>query len=141
MEGRFNAKVENHFVTEVGEKQTPAVRITFTADELTEPVSANLWLSEAAFPYTMKTLTEVLGWTGDDFEELNAEPPVLAGRLVSLVLADEEYQGKTRTVVKYINKIGGGKKAEPEKISALKGKLLAYRKAKPAAPVSDGLNF
>jgi len=140
MEGTFNAKVKEHFVTEVGEKQTPAVRIIFVMEEPVQEISHNLWLTEGAFPYTMKTLTEVLGWTGEDFEELNAEPPVLAGKSVSLVLGDEEYNGKIRTIVKFINRIGGGKKAAPEKVAGLKGKLLAYRKSKPG-PVSDGLNF
>lgn len=59
--------------------------------------------TEAAYPYTVKTL-RVMGWRGDDLSDLSS----IAGTPVSIVVQSEEYKGKVRQKVAFVNAPGGG---------------------------------
>lgn len=97
-------------------KGTPSVKIAFrsvpTEDgEQPRTLFADLWLTDAAFEATVRTLREVFRWEGNDLSELNA--PILQGIEVDLVCEVEGYtdaQGATkqREVVRFINAPGGG---------------------------------
>ena len=65
--------------------------------------------SDAALEHTVKALG-VCGWQGDDMSELPglAEQGILA-EVVSLVVDHEEFEGKWRAKVKWVNSPGGGK--------------------------------
>lgn len=97
-------------------KGTPSVKIAFrsvpTEDgEQPRTLFADLWLTDAAFEATVRTLREVFRWEGNDLSELNA--PILQGIEVDLVCEVEGYtdaqqQPREREVVKFINLPGAG---------------------------------
>lgn len=152
MVGTYLSQIKDHTLQEVGEKRTPCVAITLetveniqTKEPATQTVYAKLWLTDGALDYTMKTLTEVLGWNGDDLSDLNGTQKFV-GKEVWAVLVEEEYNGKIQTKVKFLNKIGGVAKKPMEADVAkslaerLKGKVLSYRQKNPVE-VEDGLPF
>lgn len=71
------------------------------------------FFSEGALQYTVADL-RALGWTGVDPAEL---PDLAAtgklGNEVEIVVVHDTYNGKTSAKVKYVNKIGGVKLANP----------------------------
>lgn len=97
-------------------KGTPSVKIAFltipTEDgEQPRTLYADLWLTDAAFDSSVRTLREVFRWEGNDLAELNA--PVLEGFEVDLVCEVEQYEdaqgnAKQREAVKFVNAPGGG---------------------------------
>jgi hypothetical protein len=54
--------------------------------------------SDAALPHTLKAL-RTCGWAGTDLADLSG----VERNEVSLVLEDEEYEGRVRTKVKWVN--------------------------------------
>jgi hypothetical protein len=150
------ATIKDHVLREVGEKQTPAVSITFDITEDLETKEAasgsaysDLWLTPSCIDRTLNVLQEACGWTGEDLSELNGTG-LLKDREVQLVLGDETYNGETREKVKFINKVGFEGKKKPmaddkTKVLAasLKGRVLAFRQKTPAvkAAINDGLPF
>jgi hypothetical protein len=92
-------------------------------------ITAYLYTSEKAWPYTEKKL-QTLGWdplqNGFRFEELNTEPSPIAGKAVQIVVADEEYDGKLRSKVQFINPPGGGvERLAPEEAKSVAARLRA----------------
>ena len=97
-------------------KGTPSVKIAFRSvptedSEQPRTLFADLWLTDAAFEATVRTLREVFHWEGNDLSELNA--PILQGTDVDLVCEVEGYtdaqqQPREREVVKFINLPGAG---------------------------------
>lgn len=87
------------------------------------------WLSSNAIEYTMDTLVNVLGYSGND--EINEDgtlkdPNVLNWlREVKIVVEMEEYNGKSRAKIKWVNNLGGGgfQAAESNSLKAELGKL------------------
>lgn len=153
MVGTYLAEVKSHVLKEVGDNATPAINIALdliknvqTDEPVTGTVYASLWLTDAALEFSMRTMTEALGWTGTDLSEINGTG-MFAGKEVWVVLEEQEYEGKTQTKVKYVNKVGGQvqKPFNPVKAKILtdklKGKMLAYRQKAPAAPAINGLIF
>jgi len=153
MKGTFLAIVKDHVLKEVGEKNTPAVNVTMETVENVQTKEPHVmtvywsgWLTEGAFDHTMKSLTDACGWDGEDLSDLNGTGR-LVGSEVWVVLEEEVYEGKTRTVVKWLNRLGGGAQKPFDQQKAvelserLKGKVLAFRQKTPKAPVSDGLKF
>lgn len=85
---------------------------------------------------SIRTLKECFGWAGQDPFDLE-NPDSLSGKKVELVLAWEEYNGKQRLGVKYINAPGGGmpKPADRKSVLAKYGaKFRALSGGAPAAP-------
>lgn len=97
-------------------KGTPSVKIAFRSiptEEAEQPrtLFADLWLTDAAFDASVRTLREVFRWEGDDLSELNS--PILQGIEVDLVCEVEAYtdaqqQPREREVVKFVNLPGAG---------------------------------
>lgn len=127
------------------EKRTPSVKIamrTHPQQEGEQPraLYADLWLSDAAFEGSIKTLEDVFGWTGHTLAELNE--PVLAGIEVVAVCEQEYNEQKNQWFEKvvFINRPGGGggvAKLDEAQSRQVVGKLDAllnrHRQNKPAA--------
>lgn len=140
--GTYRAQVES---TELGESSqgTPQIAIRFAlldGENIGKTITAFRFFSDRATQYAMKDL-RTCGWTGDDVSE---EPlPGVIGTEVELVLEEEEYEGKVRVKVKWINSPNGvrtGNPLDPKRRKALgaklKGAAVASRSAAP--PKTNG---
>lgn len=95
------------------EKRTPSVKVAMRSipqqeGEQARSLYADLWLTDAAFEGTIKTLEEVLGWTGHTLAELNE--PVLVGVEVVAVCEQEwsDQHAKWFEKVLFLNRPRGG---------------------------------
>lgn len=113
--GNHRAKCVNAEMPDVDEGKTPSVRLTFRNEE-GETIDAYLYLSEKALERTEKSL-RACGWVGDDVSELMRDGVGL--KEVELVVEDEEYQGKVRTKVKWINALRKQMEADKAKELAM----------------------
>jgi hypothetical protein len=80
--------------------------------------------SDAAFEYTVKQIKKC-GWTGSDLTavELSSEP-------VSILIEDEEFEGKVRTKVKAVGNGGGGiKQMDQNRAKSFAAKMAQRIKA------------
>ena len=125
--GRYTATIEN---AELGqsEKGTPYLSLLCKTTE-GEDLTAYLYLSDAAFERTTKTLREVFGFD-NNFEAVVAQ---VTGKECSIVVEAEEYEGKTRMKVKWVNAVGGGSGKPLENAESLLTQLSARAKRIPAA--------
>lgn len=135
---------EAGWIGEQGEKKTPFVRIPLMVNEgenKGEVTIYKAWLSDGAFDNTIRRLAEVFGFDGD-LATLNSGAQTLAGLPCNITTEMENYQGKDRLKVAWLNPPGGGgaKPLEAAKVQSILGKLNAKAKAiaksvKAAAPV------
>ncbi len=109
---------------------TPYVEYSFEHQEHPEyRISCRRALTEKSFSFVEKELREALGWDPQkknwEFEQLNtgAESPC-AGVKCSIVVEEEEYDGKLRARVVFVNGEGGGPR---ERLSEDKAKSVADR--------------
>lgn len=106
--GTHEVRVVETYLSESKEKKTPCLVVVFE-DESARRISHSLYLSEKAMPYTLDTLTDVLGWdvAADDFqmEAINGTDRLL-NRECQIVVDEEQYEGKTFLRVKYVNAKG-----------------------------------
>jgi hypothetical protein len=105
---------------------TSSVKLVLqTLEEQPRTLYADLWLSDKAFDATVKTLREVLGWQGTDFQELNE--PIFVGAELDAVVDIEEYNGKLQHKVAFLNLPGRAtaKPLDPAKASQLAARLNA----------------
>lgn len=88
------------------------------------------WLTEAAFDRTIARLTEVFGFDGD-LDSLSAGTQTLAGKKCSVETKAEEYRGKTKIKIAWLNRAGGSKSAplDTAKLSSLLNGLTSRAKA------------
>lgn len=95
--GRYMATVSN---AEFGESSngTPFLRLDFNTKE-GDSISGWLYLSEKALPNSVRTLTEAFGFN-NDFETVIDQ---VTGKECSITVECEEYEGKERMRVKWIN--------------------------------------
>lgn len=116
------ATVMSHALSLSKEKGTPSVKFVFKstpvdAEDQPRTLYADLWLTDAAFEASVRTLRETFGWQGADMAELNQ--PILRDIEVELVCEVEVYENKEREVVRFINLPGGaGVKALDEMAAA-----------------------
>lgn len=93
--------------------------------------------SGAANAFTVKALTEALGWDGVDTDRLL--DPIINTTPVQIVVMAEEYGGKTRMKVKYLNPASGGgaqvERPTPEKQQSIRDRMRA-KLAKPTEPAT-----
>lgn len=157
-EGRFTAvviKSESNGLFEAGEKKTPGVRLALAVvggPEEGNYIDWNGWLSDSAFDNTVKTLNETFGFSGN-FGEIAEMPDIFAGQQCSITTENEEYQGKVRLKVKWLNPVGGGPAPtlKPDEAKGLAARLSSRATAllksagakpattpKPAATVPAG---
>jgi hypothetical protein len=107
-EGTYTATGKALSITET-EKGAIMLNFTFALDDGTViPARQCLVQKDGTISeITLRMLRECFGFTGPDPFEL-ADNPELLAKPVELVVAIEEYEGKQRSVVKYINPPGGG---------------------------------
>lgn len=102
----FDAKAKTWGLGSAGTKNTPEVAVEFevvTPDADVRNITAHLYLTEATLERTVESL-RYCGWKGDDVSD---GLPGLDTNVVSLVIEDEEYEGKTYPRVQWVNKKGG----------------------------------
>lgn len=114
---------------ESGQKETPFIRVpVVVTDEGPEKGSGAVWqgwLSAGAFENTVKRLTEVFGFNGD-LAGLATGRQTFAGKPCSITTEFEDYEGKRRCKIKWLNAPGGGESAKPmeqRKLDALLARL------------------
>lgn len=96
------------------EKGTLGIEVAFGFIEGTTPETLNWvgWLSTAAIENTMKVLTDVLEFNGDDEVvpgTSNLKPDTYNKQKdIELVVEMEEYEGKSRPRIKWVNNPGTG---------------------------------
>jgi len=136
LEGGTGGKLNNYDVlvkgTKVGESAggTPCIEIEFVTLDGSGTIMAWKYLTEKAWPYTEENLKD-LGWDaaerGYNFEELNTDDQSpLAGVACRIAVEQEEYQGKTKHRVKFINRAGSGRATLDD--TQVSGTLDAFRK-------------
>jgi hypothetical protein len=100
--GRYDVRVQT---CEVGQTESGSARIyLFFTTEEHESIGGWLYLTEKAFPYTVKTLREVFDFDGN-FETVVSQ---VQEKQCSITVEIEEYNGKERAVVKFVNRYGSG---------------------------------
>lgn len=158
--GKHEVGIRSTCLTKSGQKGTPCVAVVFE-DDIGETITYWGYLTDAALEYTMKSLA-AMGWKAEDhdgrIDSLDGTD-LLVGKKVEIVVDEEEYEGKVRSKVKFINEIGGGvgERMAPAEASAfaaeLRKKLLSMkgpkpstrpapaRKAEPVAADQGGVNL
>lgn len=100
----YRAKaVEYGLGTTAGGKEQLAVR--FEVQDPETPGQSFTWyayFTDAALERTIESLRHC-GWTGDDLSDLSG----IERNEVSIVVEDEEYEGKVRAKVRWVNALGG----------------------------------
>ncbi len=125
--GRYTATVES---AELGqsEKGTPFLALICKTDQ-GEELTAYFYLSDAAFEQTTKTLREVFAFD-NNFESVVQQ---VTGKPCSIVVEAEEYEGKTRMKVKWVNSVRGSSAKPLDNAASLLAQLSAKAKRIPAA--------
>jgi len=134
--GSFECIVEKPdigWIGEQGEKKTPFVRIPLVVTEgdcKGQTTIYKAWLSDGAFDNTIRRLAEVFGFDGD-LITLNSGRQTLAGLPCNITTEMENYQGKDRLKIAWLNPPGGGeaKPLDEIKVASILTKLNAKSKA------------
>lgn len=133
--GKYEATAipEESDLTEVGEKETPCVKVTFYIQTPVESHGQKIvwdgWATQAALGRTVEAL-RTMGWTGNDLRDLSS----IGKNNVELVIEGEEYKGKMYPRVKFVNALGGRRVVvDPTKKLAMAKSLAAQIKAMEAA--------
>lgn len=125
MQGTFRAVVTSQALSYSKRKGTPSLqlqcRTKYNIEDPNTPaeftVFAQLWLTYAAMKNTLKTLKRCFNWEPGDTSELDQQ--LFRGTEVDLVLEEEEYEGETKTKVKFVNKPRVLEHLEPAEVQAL----------------------
>lgn len=128
--GRYTATVESAELGQSEAKGTPYLSLLCKTTE-GEDLTAYLYLSDAAFERTTKTLREVFGFD-NNFEKVVEQ---VTSKECSIVVEAEEFEGKSRMKVKWINTVGGSGKPL-ENAGSLLAQLSAKAKRIPSAAPS-----
>lgn len=141
-EGTYTATGKTLSITET-EKGAIMLNFTFALDDGTIiPARQCLVQKDGTISeITLRVLRECFGFTGSDPFDLAENPEALA-KQVELVVVIEEYEGKQRSVVKYINPPGGGsasgkavdRKTFQQRFGTKLRALSGGAPAKPATP-------
>jgi len=125
----YDATVKSAALAKTGTGKTQ-LAITFDPDLVeAKPITGYLFFTDAAIPQTEKALRNI-GW--DPLEHAwgideMVETDALVGMRASIVCGWEEYEGKSRLKVKFINELGGAgavkEKLEPEEARAFTATL------------------
>ncbi len=115
-------------------KGTYFVGVPFTAEE--ERIIWRGWLSEKTMERTLKSL-KLMGWTGTDpFTDLRG----IGSRDVQIVIRHEEYEGKVRAAVAFVNSIRKKPVAPPAHLVELAKRIAAGIEV-PAKEPEDDIAF
>ena len=136
--GKYRAKARGW---QVGEAGTHTLQVGVQFDLLDHPGDTLTWygsMTDKALPRTMDGL-RAMGWQGCDISELD-DPATEMDNEVVLVVEWDEYQGKKKLKVNWVNAAGGGMgmknplagDALKAKAAELKAKILALDPANAA---------
>jgi hypothetical protein len=131
--GSFDGVVEKHdtmgWFAESGEKKTPYILVPVVISEGDHKGEVGYyqgWLSDNAFDNTIARLAEVFGFNGD-LPALYDGKVSLQGLPCNITVELEEFKGKKKYKVAWLNPVGGGaargKPLEENKVKALLKKL------------------
>lgn len=103
---RYNAEVISaEFIA--AQSGNPGLQLFLETDD-GDPCDTVIWMTPKAAANARKTLTEVLGVSSSDLDDegfvANRLCPSLAGARLSFVARAEEYNGKTKVKVGFLNK-------------------------------------
>ena len=124
--GTYQAMAKGAVLTESGVKKTPQVSVEFeicSAEAAGERITWYGFLTDKTTERTLESL-RYAGWRGSDISDLSdlsrEDVP-----LVELVLEVEEYEGKSRVRVQWVNRVGGrmGAALPAEKAKLISAKL------------------
>lgn len=120
--GEYTAEVMSTQLTTT-ETGTPFIIIRFS----TAKGEMDGWfcLNEASLPYTIEKLDNI-GWTGDEIGELD-QTDILVGKRCFIVVGEEEYKGKIRPRVKFVNKFHERRPVDTEQAGDVNGYLKKLR--------------
>ena len=151
--GKHEVGIRSTCLTKSGKNGTPCVAVVFE-DDVGETVTYWGYLTDAALQYTLKSLA-AMGWDSAEHDgriDTLDGTDLLVGRKVEIVVDEEEFEGKVRSKVKFVNEIGGGlgERMAPEesksfaaqlraKILAAKGPKPSTAPKKPTPPAGDDL--
>lgn len=122
----FAATVMGNTLAKAKNKGTPSVKFKFKLlfntndpEQKTDGriVYADLWITFKTIKKTLETLNTVFGWKGHNITDFME--PILYGKKCQLVCEEEEYKGKVRLNVKFINKLGGLQGIDPSELDDL----------------------
>lgn len=137
--GEFNClvhKPESGWFGESGVKKTPYVRLDLeVVDDPEESGSRITWygyLSEKALEHTVAKLTETFDFNGD-LNALYTGTETFDGKMCQITTEFEEYDGKDRLKVKWLNPPGYARQAQPSMDEKSLGSLLARINGKSKA--------
>jgi hypothetical protein len=144
VKGKFRARAQEWGI---GEAKTGTFQVGVVFELLDqEPGTTITWygaLTDAALEWTMKALRN-MGWQGDDVTELDGNGGHLDANEVQLVVDEEEWEGKTRTKVKFVNSMGGlamSSRVTGDKLkgfaAGLRGKILGLEPGRKPAPAAQ----
>jgi hypothetical protein len=131
-------KPSSGWFAEAGERATPYIRLPLrvisqkdgSTDQVNRFIYHQAWLSEKAVDNTIKTLCQCFPSWGGDLDALASGQYGFDGKECEIVCELENYEGKTRVKVKWLNPVGGGgKPMDRAKVSGLIAKLGAKTKA------------
>jgi hypothetical protein len=114
--GRYICEVtepSNGWFGEAGEKATPFIRIPLIVKEGAyqgQEVTYRAWINDKSAKRTIDNLKDVFQWNGDIVALAQGDSPFV-GMPCSIVTEEEEYEGKVRVAIKWLNKAEG-----PDKI-------------------------
>lgn len=128
--GRHAAKVESAEFGET-EKGTPYLRIQFVSEDGESSIAGFLYLSEKALANSVNTLRDAFGFDGN-FETVIDQ---ITDKPCSITNESEEYEGKDRVKVKWIN---GPRTSKPIDNQSSFLKTLSAKAARIPAKVAAG---
>jgi hypothetical protein len=125
-EGKYFAKGIAAQLTSSSEKGTPGVQVIveiIEGEHAGERLRWDGWLTEKTEQRTLESL-RTLGWSTDMLDDLQG----IGATECSIIVEHEQgTDGKNYARVQWINKIGGAKLKEDQKMSASAAKQLAQR--------------
>jgi len=113
-EGVYDAEVIDHGLTETRNTGTPQVAVRFRTDH--GEITGYFFLTDRAIEHTVEKL-HAMGFRGRSFAELNNN--VLVGNRCSITVQHEEYQGRTKARIAFVNEEGYEAQAEIRKSEAV----------------------
>lgn len=97
----------NAIRAELGESQngTPFAAVTFRLEDKDETIVWYGYLTDRTTERTLRSL-RIAGWVGNDLRTIEGDGSALR-ESVDLVIQDDEYNGKVRSKVQWVNKVKG----------------------------------
>jgi hypothetical protein len=134
--GTFQAVVEDHGIGESKNTGTPQVIVKFATS--TEGGQDEIWgyfaLTDKAAQYTVEKV-RAMGFTGNDIEQLN-DGQCCVGNPCSVTVEHEEYNGKVRAKVAFVNPPGDGEAREIKRSKAAGAKARMFNALLHKTPCS-----